>query len=487
MTWIRPLAALGEVPATATKALQLITSYVSLATMMRSRANTDPGSPAWSSEAARRRHRKKKIAALKATSKSSKDTKLLAAVMKGQVREAAVLLKRGASAGAQAESTGDSPLHLACSLVHEQSALLVSMLLQHGASANARAVSGRTPVHCCARSGNISGLKALLLSAQGHVEMDPEDSDGCTPAKLALLRDHTDCFELLLQHGADPMKTDDTGAALLHFAAAVDCWKGVQLLCERERTIDLDFQDAGGSTALHAAARSGSIASVASLLGVGADWKVKDHEGHTAEFVANLNNQDTIASMLRSCEEVDKTLGVDLSALPPPRLHAAVIAKENATTSANEATAVPTHLPPAPRCPSKDAMAGADLPPPLPMSPRSAALQAPPSLQTPTASRCKAAPAPIPPSRSRALQQRRMQASHAASIGLKLPPPPQRKRVARDDVECRNGSPARTRRAPKRARPSSMYIKAPASNIPQTFGGYGYIPPMAPLPPRRCT
>lgn len=403
--------------------------------------------------------------------------------MKGQVREAAVLLKRGASAGAQAETTGDSPLHLACSLVHEQSALLVSMLLQHGASANARAVSGRTPVHCCARSGSLNGLKALLLSAQGHVEMDVEDSDGNTPAKLALLRDHTECFELLLQYGADPMKTDDKGASLLHFAAAVDCWKGVQLLCEREATIDLDCQAADGSTALHAAARSGSIASVASLLGVGADWKVKDGEGHTPEFVANLNNQDTIASMLRSCEEVDKTFGMDLSALPPPRLHTPLVADENTTATSNQAS-VPAHLPPAPKCPSKGSMSGSALPPPLPMSPRSAAVQAPPSLQTPTTAKTAA---PIPTSRSRALQQRRKQASHAASIGLKLPPPPQRKRVARDDVGCRNGSPAKTRRAPKRARPSSMYIKAPSSNIPQTFGGYGYIPPVAPcLSPRRC-
>jgi len=454
---------------------------------MRSRANTDPGSPAWAREGARKKQRKKKTTALKATSKSSKDTKLLASVLKGQVRESALLLKRGASAGAQAETTGESPLHLACGLSHSQSALLVSMLLQHGASANARSVAGQTPLHCCARSGNLNGLKALLLSAQGQVSMDPEDSNGHTPAKMALLRDHTDCFELLLQYGADPMKTDDKGAPLLHFAAAVDCWKAVQILCQQGAKVDFDFCAADGSTALHEAARSGSIASVASLLGVGADWRIKNAEGQTAEVVANLNNQDTIASMLHSCEEVDQTLGVDLAALPPPRLPTAAV-KENAFGN----TALPTHLPPPPRCPSKGLVAGSELPPPLPMSPRSAALQAPPSLKTPANRPAAPTGGPMPPSRSRALQQKRMQASKAAGMGIKLPlpRPTAAQRSAggtQDDLKCRNGSPARTRRVNKRQRPSSMYIKAPPSNIPQTFGGYGYIPPVAPcLSPRRC-
>lgn len=101
-----------------------------------------------------------------------------------------------------------------------------------------------------------------------------------TPVLWAAKRCHYYVVNLLLQHGADPLLTDDQGFNLLH-SATLD-GNVFQLVLLLHQDIPVDIPDAQGHTSLMWAAYKGFPACVDLFLRWGANVYARDDQGFTA-------------------------------------------------------------------------------------------------------------------------------------------------------------------------------------------------------------
>ncbi|NXO03237.1 ASB18 protein, partial [Rhinopomastus cyanomelas] len=107
-----------------------------------------------------------------------------------------------------------------------------------------------TPLCLAARHGHLACLQHLLRR-QADANLAP---GGRGPLHEACLGGHTNCVELLLEHGADPDLRSDEGLAPLHLCTSQDSLGCAKLLLRHGATANLPSEDAG-ETALHVAAR----------------------------------------------------------------------------------------------------------------------------------------------------------------------------------------------------------------------------------------
>jgi uncharacterized protein len=115
----------------------------------------------------------------------------------GQVEAAKLLLAHGASVSAYGNNyMRNLPLHAALSGAQNQA--LVSLLLEHGANANAAGATGITPLHLAASRGNQALIDLLL--AKGADKSSKMDN-GQQPADLAREHGHPAMAQALAQTG----------------------------------------------------------------------------------------------------------------------------------------------------------------------------------------------------------------------------------------------------------------------------------------------
>lgn len=84
---------------------------------------------------------------------------------------------------------------------------------------------------------------------------------------------------VLLEHGADVHRKDESGRTALHYAAGVGA-EAVELLLAAGAKSNAQSED--GSTPLHVAVDRGAVTGVAALLRAGADPGLRDREGRVA-------------------------------------------------------------------------------------------------------------------------------------------------------------------------------------------------------------
>jgi ankyrin repeat protein len=142
------------------------------------------------------------------------ETVLFRLCQEGQEAAVTLLLEHGASADARNQpgtNGGATPLH-ACAALGRKS--LAELLLKHGASPNQRDDLGRTPIFV-ARDDQVL---RLLLESGGNPRIAARDS-GNTPLHSAAFHGQLHCAQLLFIFGADANAKSKNGFTCLHVAA----------------------------------------------------------------------------------------------------------------------------------------------------------------------------------------------------------------------------------------------------------------------------
>lgn len=128
------------------------------------------------------------------------------------------------------------------------------------------------------------------------------DQSGRTPLMLASFNGHSDVVKILLEHGADPKKTDSQGQTALSFAASGPYPHTVELLLKNGA--DPNYKDPNeGWSALMWAAAEGNEQVVNVLIEHGADPHLRDKDDETARDFAEANGHQKVAELIIEAEE----------------------------------------------------------------------------------------------------------------------------------------------------------------------------------------
>jgi ankyrin repeat protein len=160
------------------------------------------------------------------------------------------LLDEGADPNA-ANRFGVTPMHEAATVGNHE---MLEAMLEAGGDANAKFGEGETVLMTAARAGDAASVKAVL--AHGGKPDVTESWHGQTALMWAAIENHAEVVQLLIDAGAEVDR-----ASTRHDWVKISYSEG-----NVPKTRDL-----GGLTALHFAAREGSLESVEKLLAAGAD------------------------------------------------------------------------------------------------------------------------------------------------------------------------------------------------------------------------
>ena len=128
-----------------------------------------------------------------------------------------------------------------------------------------------------ASEGKFAACKAALK--RNPTEAGMIGSGGFTPIFPACQLKRDDILELLLQHGADPLVRECSGATALHFAVNRNALPCVRLLLRAGANVNAQCQC--GESPLHRAAEYGWVECVRALLDEGADPNLRDAQGES--------------------------------------------------------------------------------------------------------------------------------------------------------------------------------------------------------------
>ena len=141
-----------------------------------------------------------------------------------------LLLGHGANVNAIDSITKETPLHVACACCSSSTLNstsnttkstttlnIVRLLLDYDANVHMKCSNGKTPLHACARNGNVSIARLLL---QHGANVDEKDSCGITPLCHSIIHDHLSVTKLLLDNDADVSTTDPNGDTPLDWAVS---------------------------------------------------------------------------------------------------------------------------------------------------------------------------------------------------------------------------------------------------------------------------
>ena len=149
---------------------------------------------------------------------------------------------------------------------------VMKLLLDKGASSNARTPDGLTALHLAARLGR-EVIAETLISASVDLEV-PTGSFGFTPLHYAAEGGFVHIIKLLVKQGAAVEKKTWDGDTALHLAAA----RGHFNVCQEllNAGIAINVVNTSGQTALHLAAKEGFLSITQILLKYGATSQVSD-------------------------------------------------------------------------------------------------------------------------------------------------------------------------------------------------------------------
>jgi ankyrin repeat protein len=167
----------------------------------------------------------------------------------------------------------------------------VADLLARGFDPNTLSESGQTPLYLALRDGS-PRVTQLLLSAPG-LRVDQVNPFGETALMMAALKGDLAVSRELIRRGA---KVKRSGWTPLHYAASSPNVAVVELMLQHGS--DIDAQAPNGNTALMMAARYGEEDSVTLLLARGANKRLLNERGQSAQDFARISEREFIVEKL---------------------------------------------------------------------------------------------------------------------------------------------------------------------------------------------
>ncbi len=194
---------------------------------------------------------------------------LILAVKRGDVEMTKRLVEAGADVNDR--SQGKIGSTVLCWAGSTGNLKLIEFLLVRGADVNGRSHDGNFPLFYAAANNDLP-LARLLLAKDARVnQFGTRSQNGilCTPLCGAALHGHFEMMELLLAHGADLERRDNTAATLLMQMAKEPRPDVVRWLIEKGANVNARTQ--WRYTALIFAEANGRAENVSLLLAAGAD------------------------------------------------------------------------------------------------------------------------------------------------------------------------------------------------------------------------
>lgn len=191
-----------------------------------------------------------------------------------------VMVKRllGHGVADSGDTSGEWAIHYAAASGHED--VVRQLVLKGGHSCEAVLTRlGDTALHRAVQHGRTGVVRVLL--EEFHWDVNPAGQYLRTPLHIATASNHQQLVKLLLRHKADTTLKNADGEVAAEVAYSLeqepDWIKMVKLI----ESADIHIQCPDGETALHRAARLGSVKMVRCLLNSGAHIDAQDKGGRT--------------------------------------------------------------------------------------------------------------------------------------------------------------------------------------------------------------
>ena len=158
-------------------------------------------------------------------------------------------------------------------------------------------VTGVTPLHLAAESGDVDKVRELLQS--GEYNVNCTDSNGRTPLHYACAKGHLDMVKVLIsEFKADVLFKDINGCIPLMDAAS-NGWEHIVLTLLNEYHCPSNIKSKNNKTLLHWACNGGNVSLVQTLIrDHKADINARDDENNTSLHVAALGGKKEVALFL---------------------------------------------------------------------------------------------------------------------------------------------------------------------------------------------
>jgi len=177
--------------------------------------------------------------------------------------------------------------------------VVVALLLNLGVPLAGQTTPPASPEQQLMESAYLGKLGDVERLVAAGAAVDAADPEKRTSMMWAAFNGHTSVVGYLLEKGAKVDAKDTNGRTALMYASSGPFKETVELLLKKGAAVDVQGT-LEGFTALMTAAAEGQLEVVRLLLAHGANAKIKDVDGDTAESFAEEKGHSAVVDLLRN-------------------------------------------------------------------------------------------------------------------------------------------------------------------------------------------